>query len=73
MISHQDTFDSESDSGGSAVPGAESNDGTVEVYPDSGTTSSTQSETSTDYLPNESINYKVTPAGSIDYSSPPFP
>ena len=68
MISHQDTFDSESDSGGSAVPGAESNDGTVEVYPDSGTTSSTQSETSTDYLPNESINYKVTPAGSIDYS-----
>lgn len=68
MISHESVYDSENENSGAAVPGAESNDGTVMVNPDSDTSSSSESERDTDYLPNESIQYKVTPAGSIDYT-----
>lgn len=68
MIAHQSTYDSESTDTGAGVPGAESNDGTVMVNPDSNSSSSSETEKSTDYLPNESSKYKVTPAGSIDYT-----
>lgn len=70
MIAHQSTFESEDENTATAgVPGAESNDGTVMVNPDGSTgSSSSQTEKDTDYLPNESSTYKVTPAGSIDYA-----
>lgn len=69
MKAHEDTFESENENAGAGVPGAESNDGTVMVNPDSSSSSSTQNETSVDYLPNESSKYTVTPAGGIDYAS----
>ena len=67
MKAHESKYDSENVDNGSAVPGAESNDGTVMVHSDYGSSQSSQSETDTDYLPNENVTYKVTPAGSIKY------
>lgn len=57
----------ESDIGG--VPGATSNDGTVMVNPDASNSSSSQTESEINYLPNEDIKYVVSPAGSINYGS----
>lgn len=72
MISHEETYESESSSGGGGVPGTDSNGesgNSTYVYQDSDTTSSSSSETSRDYLPNESLENSVTPAGGIDYST----
>lgn len=69
MKTHESTFESENTYDGSAVPGAESNDGTVMVSPDYAGSSSSQAEKETDYAPNETNTFKVTPAGSIDYKA----
>lgn len=73
MIAQQDTYESESTNGVAGVPGTDSNgqngNQTTYVNPDSSTSSSTSTEQSTSYLPNESSKYTVSPAGSIDYSS----
>lgn len=68
-LSHRETFESENENSGSYVPGTDSNDEQVYVSPDSGNSSSTQTEKLEDFLPNENIQYKVTPAGAIDYSN----
>lgn len=69
MIAHQDLLQSENTNDGGGVPGTDSNDGTTYVSPDSSNSSSSTNESSTDYLPNESIENKVTPAGGINYGS----
>lgn len=69
MLANESLFESENEGDGSAVVGAESNDGTVMVNPDSGGSSSSQTESERNYLPNESISYKITPAGGIDYDA----
>lgn len=71
MLAHRDTFESESTGGTGGVPGTTSNDGsntTTYVNPDYTSSEDTQKEVSEDFLPNESSNYKVTPAGGIDYA-----
>jgi flagellar M-ring protein FliF len=68
-LSHSETYEAENEDGSSYVPGTDSNDETVYVSPDSSSSSSTQTETLKDYLPNEDIQYKITPAGAINYSN----
>lgn len=67
MLAHRDTFESENQSGSGGVPGTDSNDENSYMWQDGTDTSSSQRETSEDFLPNESMVNKVTPAGGIDY------
>ncbi len=67
MLSHRDTFESENTSDVGGTPGTDSNDEGSYMYEDASNSSSSQSETSEDFLPNESITNKITPAGGIDY------
>ena len=72
MYAHRDVFESENTNGVNGIPGTDSNDGsntTTYVNPDASNSESTQTETSTDYLPNESSEYKITPAGGINYTN----
>lgn len=70
VLSHEDIFSSENTSGVGGVPGTDSNDDdTTYVLEDNTNSSSTQSEESRDYLPNEEITTKETPAGVINYGS----
>ncbi len=60
-------YESESVSGVGGVPGTDSNDqDTTYVLEDDNETRETISDTTTKYLPNESITKTKTPAGSID-------
>jgi flagellar M-ring protein FliF len=69
VLSHEDVYSSENESGVGGVPGTDSNDDdSTYVLEDDGTSSSTVSEESRDYLPNETITTTSTPAGLIDYS-----
>ena len=69
VLSHEDTYNSESSGGTSGVPGTDSNneDGTTYVTPDTETSNSAVTEESRDYLPNETITSKTIPAGLIEY------
>lgn len=72
MLSHEETYESENTNDGGGVPGTTSNGesgNTTYVSPDSNNSSSSTSETSRDYLPNESITNTVTPAGGINYTN----
>ena len=68
-LAHEEQFSSESENSGSAVPGTDSNDENVYVSPDSNNSSATQTESLRDYLPNENIQNKLTPAGVINYNN----
>lgn len=69
VLSHADIYSSENESGSGGVPGTDSNgDETTYVLEDDTNSSSTVSEESYDYLPNETITNTETPAGVIDYS-----
>ncbi len=68
MLSHEDIFNSENESTIAGIPGTDSNDDdSTYVLPDNGGGNSSQSEESRDYLPDEEITSKSTPAGAIDY------
>ncbi len=72
MLAHRDLYESESTNGVEGVPGTDSNDGnnlTGYVNPDYSSSESTQTEKSEDFLPNESSERKVTPAGGINYAT----
>lgn len=72
MLAQRDSFESSSTSGTGGIPGTDSNDGsnlTTYVNPDASETEDTQTETSESYLPNESAEHEVTPAGGINYSN----
>jgi len=68
MLAHRDTFESENQSGVGGVPGTDSNNENSYMFQNGSDTSSSQRETSEDFLPNESMMNKVTPAGGIDYN-----
>ncbi|MDE6701105.1 MAG: flagellar M-ring protein FliF, partial [Acetatifactor sp.] len=68
-LAHEELFNSESENSGSYVPGTDSNDENVYVSPDSNNSSATQTESLRDYLPNENIQNKLTPAGVINYNN----
>ncbi len=68
VLAHEDVYNSENESGVGGVPGTDSNDDDTEyVLEDNGNSTSTVSEESRDYLPNEEITTTTTPAGLIDY------
>ena len=69
VLSHKDTYNSESNSGEGAAPGTDANNETTYVTQDNQTTSTTVEENSEDYLPNEEISTTETPAGVIDYET----
>lgn len=70
VLSHEDIFNSENVSGVGGVPGTDSNDDDpTYVLEDNSNSSSTQSEESRDYLPNETITTTETPSGVINYGS----
>ena len=70
VLSHEDIFNSENTSGTGGVPGTDSNDDdTTYVLEDNANSSSTTSEESRDYLPNERITTTETPSGGINYGS----
>lgn len=70
VLSHEDVFSSENTSGVGGIPGTDSNDDdSTYVFEDNTNSSSTQSEESRDYLPNEEITNKETPPGVIDYGA----
>ncbi|MBR1771785.1 MAG: flagellar M-ring protein FliF [Lachnospiraceae bacterium] len=68
-LAHRETFESEGSNSGSYVPGTDSNNENVYVTPDTNNSSSTQNEKLEDFLPNEDIRYKITPAGAINYNN----
>ena len=69
VLSHEDIFDSTNVSGVGGIPGTDSNDNdTTYVLEDINQSTSTQSEQSRDFLPNEEIITQTIPAGLIDYS-----
>lgn len=67
MLAHRDTFESENESGIGGTPGTDSNNENSYMFQNSDNTSSSQTEKSEDFLPNESLESKVTPAGGINY------
>lgn len=69
MIAHEDVYNSENESDVGGIPGTDSNDDdTTYVLEDNGNSTSTVSEESRDYLPNEKITTTTVPPGLIDYS-----
>ena len=70
VLSHEDIFESEATGGVSGVPGTDSNKGDNTDYQmsDYESSSSSQSEISRDYLPNETVTLKKIPAGLIKYN-----
>ncbi len=71
VLSSEDIYNSEATGGTAGVPGTASNgeDGTTYVIQDSETSSSTVTEESRKYLPNEKITSTTIPAGLIKYSN----
>ena len=69
VLSHEDIYNEESSGGTTGVPGTDSNneDGTTYVIQDQENSSSTRTEESRDYLPNETITSTTIPAGLIKY------
>lgn len=71
MVTHEDTFNSESSGGTTGVPGTDSNgdDQTGYVNPDVSSSESSSNEHSVDRQPNVSDTQTTGPAGSIDYEA----
>ncbi|NLG04411.1 MAG: flagellar M-ring protein FliF [Clostridia bacterium] len=68
VLSHENTYESESTGGTGGVPGTDTNtEENTYVIEDNATTSSTVVEESRDYLPNEEIISTQIPPGSIQY------
>ena len=70
VLSHEDIYEAEASGGVGGVPGTDSNneDNTDYVINDYSNSSSTTSEISRDYLPNEQITTKNIPPGLILYN-----
>ncbi len=70
MLSHEENYESTSENGVGGIPGTDSNgENTTYVTSDYGSSSSSTTESEKDYLPNESSQYKITPAGAINYNT----
>ena len=71
VLSHEDIYEAESTGGVSGVPGTDSNneDNTDYVIQDYESSSSSTSEISRDYLPNEKVTLTKIPAGLVKYNN----
>ena len=71
VLSHEDIYEAESTGGVSGVPGTDSNneDNTDYVIQDYESSSSSTSEISRDYLPNEKVTLTKIPAGLVKYGN----
>lgn len=69
MLSHEETYENETTGGTSGVPGTDSNDDTTYVIEDNANSSSTTTQNSYDYLPNETITDTQFAPGTIDYDN----
>lgn len=71
VLSHEDIYEAETSGGVGGVPGTDSNneDNTDYVINDYESSSSTTSEISRDYLPNENVKLTTIPPGLIKYGS----
>lgn len=72
LWAHRDEFDSSNVNEGGGLPGTDSNDGeapTGYMWQDYGSSEATQTETSTDYLPNEYAKQVTTSPGVINYGT----
>lgn len=68
VLSSEDVYSQENTSGVGGIPGTDSNDDdTTYVLEDGSTSTSSTTEESRHYLPNETITNISTPAGLIDY------
>ena len=69
VLSHAEIYSSDSSSGGGGVPGTDSNteNDTTYVIPDNSNSNASVNEELYDYLPDETITVKSTPAGLINY------
>lgn len=68
-LAHREIYESENTNNGAYAPGTDSNDENVYVSPDANNSSSTQNESLEDYLVDEDIQHKITPAGAINYAN----
>ena len=70
VLSHEDTYNAENINGVSGIPGTDTNadDETTYVTQDNTNSTSTITEESRDYLPNEKITTKESIPGAIKYS-----
>ena len=71
VLSHEDIYEAESTGGVSGVPGTDPNneDNTDYVIQDYESSSSSTSEISRDYLPNEKVTLTKIPAGLVKYGN----
>jgi len=71
VLSHEDTYNAENVSGVSGIPGTDTNadDETTYVTQDNTNSTSTITEESRDYLPNEKITTRTNQPGAIQYES----
>ena len=69
VLSHENSYESETRNGPGDVPGTDTNSDTTYVLQDNETAYATVEEISKDYLPNESITKTYSTAGNIDYGS----
>lgn len=67
MLSHRDTYETESTNGVTGTPGTDANDDPTYVIEENEGSSSTTSQISEDFVPNEEIIDQKTPAGTIKY------
>ena len=71
VLSHEDTYNAENVSGVSGIPGTDTNadNETTYVTQDNTNSTSTITEESRDYLPNEKITTRTNQPGAIQYAS----
>lgn len=70
LLSHEEVYEAETNGGDiGGEPGTDSNANTTYVMPDGTTTSSTTTQTSRDYTPNERITDTQFAPGSVDYDN----
>ncbi|MCR4761913.1 MAG: flagellar M-ring protein FliF [Lachnospiraceae bacterium] len=67
VLSHEDSYESETINGPGDVPGTDTNSDTTYVLQDNEYSKQTVEEMNKDYLPNESITKTYSTAGNIDY------
>jgi flagellar M-ring protein FliF len=69
LLSHEELYENETTGGTSGVPGTDSNSNTTYVIEDNATSSSTTTQTSRDYTPNEKITDTQFAPGSVNYDT----
>ena len=67
LLSHEETYESETSGGTSSAPGTDANDDTTYVVEDGNQSSATVVEESKDYLPNEKITDTQYATGAVRY------